>query len=147
MFLTSCPVLHLLPRQSLHSQVHLYTVHPPPLRSSFPSLLPNPPLSLSSHVFVIPSSRIFFVSLLITVHLCNTTHPSLHPHFCHIQLLPLRFLRCACLSPVHNCQCLHTFPLTFKLTFLSQNPSSIDMCRKYVSNVLRLVLPKYVCDV
>ena len=46
------PVLHLLARQSL---LPIYTVHPPPLRSSFPSpLLHVQPHHSFPHIFIIP---------------------------------------------------------------------------------------------
>ena len=36
------------------------------------------------------------------VHLGDSTHPSYHPHFRHIQLLLLSFLHCPCLGTVHH---------------------------------------------
>ena len=45
-------------------------------------------------------SPIFVVSQnSYSVHLCNTTHPSQHPHFCDVPLIILCFLRCPCHSP------------------------------------------------
>ena len=83
MFLTSC--LHIArfcvssPRQSLLPQVHIYTVHPPLLRSSYPS----PPLYIHlrqsfPHIFFIDSH--------------NMSEP-LSPYFLHLRgyLLSLLF--------------------------------------------------------
>ena len=75
MFLTSC--LHIArfcvssPRQSLLPQVHIYTVHPPLLRSSYPS----PPLYIHlrqsfPHIFFIDSH--------------NMSEP-LSPYFLHLR--------------------------------------------------------------
>ena len=52
------------------------------------------------------------------VHLCNTTHPSQHPHFDHVKLLILRFLHCPCVRPTHHCWSYHGrlyLPSTVKL--------------------------------
>ena len=54
-----------------------------------------------SHTFIVP----LFLSLLILSSLVIPTndHPSLYPHFCHIQLLLSCFLHCPRLGTVHHC--------------------------------------------
>ena len=59
-------VLRLLPRQSLLPQVHIHTVHPPPLRSSFP----RPPLHTTHphnfpHIFILVTCPYHFNLLLV----------------------------------------------------------------------------------
>ena len=89
------------------------------LRFGLPFLLPvhTHPRLLSPHLFVIPShdmavssctflniSPTFVVPLILSILIlsifCNTTHIFKHPHFCHVQLLLLRFLRYRGLSTV-----------------------------------------------
>ena len=116
MYLTSCLHIAQLCDSSPDSPFSLKSkftnpFHLPPLWSSFPS----PPLHIhphySPHIIILHTfswlslpSLSFFLGyfsnfrcpsncfLPYYVELCNTTHPSQHPHFCHIQLLLLRFL-------------------------------------------------------
>ena len=53
-----------------------------------------------------------------SLQLGDSTHPSKHPHFRHIQLFLLCFLHCPRLGTVHHCWSynpLYTLPLTRKL--------------------------------
>ena len=90
------PVLRLL------TQVNIYTVHPPPFQASFSSH-PHTSLSLFSRNILHPFTCLFlryfshFRCPSNSFNLCNTAHPSQPPHFCHVQLLLLHFLRCPCL--------------------------------------------------
>ena len=99
-------------------QANIHTVHPPPLRSYFPS----PSLHIQPHhsfpkIFFVPSrdmsaplepSFLHFLGYFSSFrspsnsashhssHLCNITYPSQHNHFSHVQLFVMCILCCQC---------------------------------------------------
>ena len=142
------PGLGVLPGQLSLRQVVSDAIQPPPLWYSSPSI----PRHLHRHqsiayVFVF-SSQYMPIPLLPTfvhflgylsnlrcpsnyfilnsVQLSDSTHPSQHPHFRHIQLILLCFLHCPILGTVHHCwsyNCIVYFPLDSQTySSVAQNP-------------------------
>ena len=131
----SSPHSHCLPTSAL---VFLYFSSPP-----------HPSSSLSPHILhffswiSVPLYPYFLLLLLYfshflcpskysipySVHLCNTTRTSQHPHFYHVQFLLLRFLHCPCPCPVNHCH-------SYNSRVLLSCPCPVNHCRSYNSRVL-----------
>ena len=120
MFLTRClphnPVQRLLPRQSLLPQIHVYTVHTPPLQIfiSF-SYPPHPSLPLMSphiiHPFSWHASTIlpFFSAFIRYFSQFRLSTCSFIPNYVHLQFHPLslRLIFCDRETADTLFQCVH----------------------------------------
>ena len=108
---TSIPIT-LLPMHS-SSLLNTYAYHFNLLSCNFLDISPT---------FVVP----LILSFLILCQLGESTHPSYHPNFHHIQLILLCFLHYPRLGTVHHCQSyngLVYFPLDSKTySSVAQNP-------------------------